>query len=60
MFKHLTKNITIEARSNGKYQIAWALFIDGQYQKTKVLPKNNTAIPQNFGFALDDFIWSTL
>ena len=55
MYKHLTKNIVIEVRSNGLHRTAWALFIDGQYQKTKVLPKNNTAIPQNFGYDLAEF-----
>ena len=55
MYKHITKDIVIEIRSTGLHRVAWALFVDGVYQKTKVLPKNNTAIPQNFGYALADF-----
>lgn len=55
MYKHLTKNIIIEVRSTGLHRVAWSLFVDGIYKKTKVLPKNNIAVPQNFGYALADF-----
>lgn len=52
---HKNLSVSIEIRQQNTHKIAWALFVDGKYQKTKVLPRNNTAIPQNFGYSLADF-----
>jgi hypothetical protein len=54
-YTHKTSQIVIEVRQVGFSKVAWAHFIDGKYQGTKVLPKNNTAIVQNFGYAAADF-----
>jgi hypothetical protein len=54
-YTHKTSQIVIEVRHTGRWTAAWAHFIDGKYQGTKVLPKNNTAIVQNFGYAASDF-----
>jgi hypothetical protein len=54
-YTHKTSQIVIEVRHAGRWTVAWAHFIDGKYQGTKVLPKNNTAIVQNFGYAAADF-----
>lgn len=48
-------NITITIRQQDARRIAWACFVRGAYIRTKVLPRNNTAIVQNFGFAASDF-----
>lgn len=54
---YISKNgkIIIEVRQYGINKTAWAHFVDGKYQGTKVLPKNNTAIVQNFGYSADQF-----
>jgi hypothetical protein len=49
------KTIIISIRQQNGHKIAWACHVEGKYIKTKVLPKNNTAIPQNFGYAAKDF-----
>lgn len=55
--KYISKNgqIVIEVRQQDFRRTAWALYVNGSYMKTKVLPRSNTAIPQNFGFAAADF-----
>ena len=45
--------ITIRQQYRGK--TAWALHVAGQYKGTKVLPSNNTAVVQNFGYLAADF-----
>mgnify|MGYP001208946868 FL=1 len=47
--------IVISIRQQGMRQVAWALHVGGQYKGSKVLPSNNTAIVQNFGFDSADF-----
>jgi hypothetical protein len=47
--------IVITVRQQNARQIAWALHVGGQYKGSKVLPANNTAIVQNFGFETADF-----
>jgi hypothetical protein len=47
--------VSITVRQYGCRNIAWALHVDGQYKGSKVLPANNTAIAQNFGFPAKDF-----
>ena len=54
-YTHKTAQITIEVRQIGFSKIAWAHFVNGQYKGSKVLPKNNTAIVQNFGYSSADF-----
>jgi hypothetical protein len=56
IYTNKTNTITIEVRQQNARQIAWALFVNGQYQKTKILPRNNTAVVQNFGFLANDFV----
>lgn len=46
---------TITLRQQTGYKTAWALHVNGQYMGTKILPYNNTAIPQNFGYLAADF-----
>jgi len=48
--------IVISVRQQGVHKVAWALHVDGKYKGSKVLPVNNTAIVQNFGFESADFI----
>lgn len=48
--------IVISVRQQGLRKVAWALHVSGQYKGSKVLPFNNTAIVQNFGFDAADFI----
>lgn len=55
-FVSMDKTIEISVRQLGKFKIAWTLHIDGKYQGSKVLPANNTAIVQNFGFLASDFV----
>jgi hypothetical protein len=43
--------VVISIRQKGKINTAWALHVDGKYQGSKVLPNNNTAIVQNFGYS---------
>jgi len=50
------KQVTIEIRQQNARQIAWALFVNGSYKGTKVLPRNNTAVVQNFGYEAAYFI----
>lgn len=54
-FININGNITITVRQKNRFQIAWAEFVNGQYKRTKVLPRNNTAIVQNFGYLAKDF-----
>jgi hypothetical protein len=49
------KQVVIEVRQQGKTKTAWACFVNGKYICSKVLPKNNTAIVQNFGYQAADF-----
>ena len=56
IYANKTNTITIEVRQQNARQIAWSLFVNGQYQKTKILPRNNTAVVQNFGFLANDFV----
>lgn len=53
--KYTSGNIEITVRQKGRTRTAWALHVGGQYKGAKVIPNNNTAIPQNFGFAAADF-----
>ena len=46
----------ISIRQQGATKTAWALHVCGQYKGSKVLPNNNTAIVQNFGFKAEYFI----
>ena len=39
----------------GQPRTAWAHYVDERYLGTKVLPSNNTAIVQNFGYNAEDF-----
>jgi hypothetical protein len=45
----------ISVRQQNARQTAYALHVNGQYKGSKVLPANNTAVVQNFGFAAADF-----
>jgi hypothetical protein len=45
----------ISIRQQGKTKTAWALHVGGQYKGSKVLPNNNTAIVQNFGYSAEYF-----
>lgn len=54
-YTHKTSQIVIEVRQIGFSKIAWAHFVNGKYQGSKVLPKTNTAIVQNFGYQAQDF-----
>ena len=56
IYTNNTNTVKIEVRQQNARQIAWALFVNGQYQKTKILPRNNTAVVQNFGFDAVDFV----
>lgn len=47
--------VEISIRQRGANKTAWALFVNGSYKGSKVLPNNNTAIIQNFGFSAADF-----
>ena len=47
--------IVITVRQQNARKIAWALHVGGQYKGSKVLPANNTAVVQNFGFEAADF-----
>lgn len=48
--------VEINVRQAGKNKTAWSHHIDGRYMGSKVLPNNNTAIVQNFGYAAADFV----
>jgi len=54
-YKTSDGSIEISIRQRGRRKIAWALSINGQYKKTKILPINNTAIVQNFGYVAEEF-----
>lgn len=49
------KAAVISVRSTNRSSIAWALHVNGAYVKSKVLPKANTAVVQNFGYDAVDF-----
>ena len=53
----ISKNgkVEISVRQAGKNRTAWAHHINGRYMGSKVLPNNNTAIVQNFGYAAEEF-----
>lgn len=61
----MSKNLNTYTSKDGRVVIsifrtsgfftAWDLRVDGKYKCTKVLPANNTAVPQNFDFELCDF-----
>lgn len=55
VFRSKDKRVSIEIRQQDRWQIGWALFIDGQYKKTRIIPRNNTAVVQNFGYTISDF-----
>jgi hypothetical protein len=42
--------VTITVRQQNARQIAWALYVNGSYKGSKVLPRSNTVIAQNFGY----------
>ena len=48
--------VEITVRQRGQNRTAWAHHVCGRYMGSKVLPNNNTAIVQNFGYRADDFI----
>ena len=54
-YRNENGTVEISVRQHGATKTAWALFVNGKYQKTKVLPNRNTAVVQNFGFAASDF-----
>jgi hypothetical protein len=54
-YSHKSENIKIEVRQIGFSKVAWAHFVDDKYKGSKVLPKSNTAIVQNFGYTATDF-----
>jgi hypothetical protein len=54
-YKSNDGSVEISVRQKGYNKTAWTLFVNGQYKKTKILPNNNTAIVQNFGFEACDF-----
>jgi len=45
----------ISVRQQNARQTAYALHVNGQYKGSMVLPTNNTAVVQNFGFEAADF-----
>ena len=47
--------IVISIRQQGFRQVLWALHVGGQYQGSHFLPRNNTAVVQNFGYEKSDF-----
>ena len=47
--------VVIKIRQKGVYRTAWSLFVNGRYKKTKILPNNNKAIVQNFGYEAINF-----
>lgn len=47
--------IVISVRQQNARQTAYALHVNGQYKGSKVLPTNNTAVVQNFGYEAADF-----
>lgn len=47
--------IEISIRQAGRFNTAWACHVNGRYIGSKCLPKNNTAIVQNFGYLAADF-----
>lgn len=47
--------VVIKVRQKGARKTAWALYVAGNYKGTKVLPSENTAIVQNFGYSAADF-----
>ncbi len=55
IYRSKDKGISIEVRQQDRWNIGWALFIDGQYKKTRIIPRKNTAVVQNFGYHKDDF-----
>ena len=55
-YKSNDGKIEISVRSCGFNRAAWSLFIGGSYKSSKVLPNNNTAVVQNFGYAAADFV----
>ena len=44
------KKVVIQVRQLGATKTAWACFVNEKYIGSKVLPKNNTAVVQNFGY----------
>lgn len=57
MSKYISNDqkVEISIRQRGFNKTAWALFVDGSYKYSKVLPSNNTAVVQNFGYNAQDF-----
>lgn len=53
-YTHKALKVEISVREIRKHSIAWSEFRHGRYKGTKVLPKSNTAIIQNFGWSDDD------
>jgi hypothetical protein len=49
------KKVVIQVRQFGATKIAWACFVNNKYIGSKVIPKNNTAVVQNFGYTTDYF-----
>jgi len=49
------QTVKITIRQVGKNRIAWACHVNGSYRGSKVLPSNNTAVVQNFGYEAKDF-----
>lgn len=47
--------VEISIRQAGRSKTAWALHVEGSYKGSKVLPSNNTAIVQNFGYEAENF-----
>ncbi len=47
--------VVITIRQQSKYQTAWACHVNGSYVGSKILPNNNTAVVQNFGYLAEDF-----
>ena len=55
MYTSTDGTIVITVRQESTYRIAYALHVNGEYVCTKVLPRNNIAIVQNFGYTLEEF-----
>jgi hypothetical protein len=55
IFRSKDKRISIEIRQQDRWDIGWALFIDGKYKKTKIIPRKNTAVVKSFGYNISDF-----
>ena len=57
MTSYISKDgkVKINIRQQGTKRTAWAHYVNGSYKGSKVLPSNNTAIVQNFGYRADEF-----